>query len=245
MVTRLEMHDRQSRILHPHLQEVTAFVAGAGMVGSWAALALVRAVGAVHVWDDDTVEAANVGVQAYDGVHVGQYKTDALSLLAQDPPIVGHVGRFPDDDTIWVEDDTFHMTEAWGDVRAENVVVVCAVDSMAGRREIAEWSRDNHVGLFIETGVHAELVVIKTATSSEDYERYLSGLPADDEVEDAQCGLKGTAYAGMSLASQIVPFVNHWASERPLPDMRLFHTGFFLDVSPASPEEGREVASED
>ena len=109
---------------------------------------------------------------------------------------------------------------------------------MAGRRQIAEWSRDNEVGLFLETGVKAELVVVKTAVTPEDYERYLAGLPGDDEVEDAQCGLKGTAYAGMSLASQIVPLVNGWCRGDRLPRMRLFHTGYFLPIEGREDEEG-------
>ena len=158
----LELHDRQARILHPRVPGLTVLIAGAGMVGSWTALALVRAVGAVHVWDDDVIEGVNVGVQAYDGTHIGMPKADALSLLATDPPITGHVGRFPDAD--------FELDSPY------DTVVVCAVDSMAGRKEIAEWSRDHGIGLFIETGVQAELVVVKTAITPEDYERYLTTL---------------------------------------------------------------------
>lgn len=216
----LDLLDRQARIIDPKMGRLTILVAGAGMVGSWAALALVRAGAAVHVWDDDEVETHNVGVQAYDGRHVGMPKIDALSSLAGDPEIIGHVGRFPDPNL-----DSYEDMQP-----AENTVVVCAVDSMAGRREIAEWSRDNRVGLFIETGVQAELVVVKTAISAEDYERYLTTLPTDDQVEEPQCGLKGTAYAGMCLAAQIVPLVNGWCKGDTLPPIRMFHTGHWMNV---------------
>lgn len=221
MVTAKElMNDRQALILDEKMGRVKALVAGAGMVGSWAAMALVRAVDEVHVWDDDTIEHVNVGVQAYDGGSVGLNKAAALAALCTDPPVVGYPVRFPNPDA----DDILRFTDP------EDVVVVCGVDSMAGRRAIAEWSRDNGVGLFIETGVHAELVVVKTVTTPDGYERFLRELPSDDEVEDPMCGLKGTAYAGMSLASQIVPLVNQWCRGDALPERRLFHTGYFMPM---------------
>ncbi len=228
---RLAVINRQERILDPRMNDLTVLIAGAGMVGSWAALALVRAVGGgVHVWDNDTVEDVNVGVQAYDGTAVGMPKVDALARMGMEPPITPHNGLFPE----------FEAADLMLELVPENVVVLCAVDSMAGRRKIAEWSRDNGVGLFIETGVKAELVVVKTAVTPEDYERYLAGLPGDNEVEDAQCGLKGTAYAGMSLASQIVPLVNGWCKGDRLPRMRLFHTGYFMPIEGRDDEEGGE-----
>jgi hypothetical protein len=154
---------------------------------------------------------------------------DALAALAIDPPITAHVGRFPDAEV----DDWLEPAET---------VVVSAVDTMAGRRAIAEWSRDHGIPLFIDTGVHAEIVVIKTAFDAASYEGYLAGLLDDDKVEDAQCGLKGTAYAGMSIASQLVPLVNGWCrGDTPLA-MRLLHTGFFTLLNEqrhgvADPEE--------
>jgi molybdopterin/thiamine biosynthesis adenylyltransferase len=227
----LDLLDRQARIIEPRMGSLTAIVAGAGMVGSWAALALVRAGVNVHVFDNDKVEGHNVGVQAYDGRHVGLNKVDALSSLAGDPEIAGHIGLFP-------------AANEWSDYDIEDhsdVVVVCAVDSMAGRREIAEWSRDNHVGLFIETGVQAELVVVKTAITPEDYERYLKELPTDDQVEEPQCGLKGTAYAGMCLAAQIVPLVNGWCKGDTLPPTRLFHAGYWMKVEVSQPAPSSPV----
>lgn len=223
--------DRQALILHPRMNDVTAIIAGAGMVGSWAGLALVRAVDKVHVWDHDNVEDVNVGVQAYDGTAIGLNKADALAALAVVPPIFPHAEKFPGADAEVV----------LGELDADNVVVICAVDSMAGRREIAEWSRDHHIGLFIETGVQAELVVVKTAVLPEDYERYLSTLASDDQVAEPQCGLKGTAYAGMSIASQLVPLVNGWCKGDRLPRTRLFHTGYFMPIDVDPVEEGGDT----
>jgi molybdopterin/thiamine biosynthesis adenylyltransferase len=231
----LDLNDRQARILDGRMQRLTAIVAGAGMVGSWTALAVVRAGLAVHVWDDDVVEGHNVGVQAYDGRHVGMPKVDALSSLAGDPEIFGHTARFPD--PVVEQMGSVLMIDNGDTFDPLDTVVICAVDSMAGRREIAEWSRDNHVGLFIETGVQAELVVLKTATSPEDYEGYLKRLPTDDQVEEPQCGLKGTAYAGMSLAAQIVPLINGWCKGDTLPSTRLFHTGHWMNVEVSQPKQ--------
>ena len=225
----LDLLNRQARILHDRMSDLTMLIAGAGMVGSWAALAAVKAGMKVHVWDFDKVEGANVGVQAYDGRHIGQYKVDALAALAGDPEIAAHVGHFPP------EDFTLDPLDGWGE--RNDIVVLCAVDSMAGRRAIAEWSSDSGVGLFIETGVQAEMVVVKTCTSAEDYERYLTMLLNDDQVEEPQCGLKGTAYAGMALAAQIVPLVNSWCKESTLPPIRLFHTGYWMDVEVTKPED--------
>jgi hypothetical protein len=244
MTTQGELINRQARILDDRITSLTGFVAGAGMVGSWAALAMVKAGIDVHVWDDDTVEGVNVGVQAYDGKAIGLAKVDALAGLAVDPPIHPYMGRFPDDQRVRPGDEGIEILTENGTQRVEaaNLVVVCGVDSMTGRREIAEWSRDNHVGLFIETGVHAELVVVKCITSEAGYRDYLAGLATDDQVEEPQCGLKGTAYAGMSLASQIVPLINGWCRGDRLPTTRLFHTGLFTVVTERWPEEGGVTA---
>jgi hypothetical protein len=228
LISHLTIRDRQARILDPRMAQITALVAGAGMVGSWTALALTKAVGGgVHVWDDDTVEPVNIGVQAYSEQHVGMAKAEAVAALTSG--LMPHVGRFPD--------------PAFRPLNAPDTVVVCAVDSMAGRREIAEWSLANGVGLFIETGVQAELVVVKTAVNAGDYGRYLRELPSDEDVEEPQCGLKGTAYAGMSLGSQIVPLVNAWAAGRRLPRLRVFHVGLHRIVS-GDEAERKEVARE-
>ena len=47
---RLAVMNRQARILDPRMSNLTVFVAGAGMVGSWAALATVSTSGTTTRW---------------------------------------------------------------------------------------------------------------------------------------------------------------------------------------------------
>ncbi|MBN9606153.1 MAG: ThiF family adenylyltransferase [Actinomycetales bacterium] len=82
------------------LAEARVVVIGAGGLGS-AVLPLLAAagVGAIEVWDDDTVEASNLHRQTlHSPADVGRPKAesalDALTRLAPDTELVAHVARF-------------------------------------------------------------------------------------------------------------------------------------------------------
>src|SRR3990167_8071847 len=89
-----DLMSRQSNIIHPRTQSLTAIVVGAGMGGSWVSLALSKMIHKVVVYDFDRVEAVNIGSAAYNFLQVKEYKTDALSILSGGL-LEGFSRRFP------------------------------------------------------------------------------------------------------------------------------------------------------
>jgi molybdopterin/thiamine biosynthesis adenylyltransferase len=198
-----EMYDR-SRILIPHeTRALSVLVCGAGMGGSWVASALARMVSRVTIIDFDVVELVNVGVQAYTPHDVGSFKTDAVKHHNGGLNVTAIVGR--------MEISFFYA----GSLSQYDVVVSC-VDSMSGRQWLAEKCKADSVPLFVDGRTMGEMVCILTALNDAGqtgptYERYLSTILPDEEVEEATCGAEGTVYSGMFFAVRAATVINNWA----------------------------------
>lgn len=210
--------DRQVVIIPRKLQYSDVLLVGAGMVGSWTALALARVVSNVHVWDYDKVEAENVGCQAYTGVQVGVPKVEALADLGVGLPIVPFNEKFPCPE----------MSE--GEITSP---LICSVDTIESRKEIAEWCQENSIPLFIDTRVIGEQVflVVVDGTKGRTYKDYIKDLPKDEDVPDATCGMVGTAYVGMFTACQVLTTLCQWASDKPVPYLRGWDVRFSSEYS--------------
>ena len=83
------LHNGLQRYFSPEqldaLRETRVGIAGAGGLGSNAALMLARSgVGSMLLVDDDVVDASNLNRQQYWPRHVGQPKVDALTELLQE-----------------------------------------------------------------------------------------------------------------------------------------------------------------
>lgn len=218
-----QLHDRFSNIVPQRTRDFTVLIAGAGMVGSWTALALARMVKEVHIWDFDVVSAENIGVQAYHSMQIGRHKTEALEALAVGTPLTGHVGSFPEE------------------IPSCDIVISC-VDSIEGRRKIAEDCYDQDVSYFIDTRVLGEIACIFPVYLEDGmYQDYILSLPEGDELVSAPCGSKGTAFAGMWVASQVCAIVNSIGRGLPLcPPKMVWHVGMNQSVAP---EEVKQPAT--
>src|SRR3990170_3456674 len=72
-------HIRQTDLIHPDRLTMPIAIIGAGSIGSWTALALLKlGCSDVTVYDYDNVEEQNVGSQIYKSADVGMPKTEAL-----------------------------------------------------------------------------------------------------------------------------------------------------------------------
>lgn len=216
-----QLHSRFSRIVPERTRNFHVLIAGAGMVGSWTALALARMVGQVDIWDFDEVSEANVGVQAYNAIHIGQPKVIALEQQCFGLPLTGHNSRF---DPYDVKDDP------------PTDIVISAVDSMAGRSEVAMFAKAIRCAShFIDTRVLGEIACIHPVDII-DIDNYLQTLPTRNELVSAPCGAKGTAFAGMYVAAKVCAIVNNIGRGLPLPPKEVFHIGMNTSVAP---EEAR------
>lgn len=210
---------RQSRLVEPSFREAEVMVIGAGMVGSWTALLLARQVHTVSVWDDDIVSLENLGTQAFNDLDVGLYKVTAIERQTFGiGNVVVRSRRFPE--------PGIHSSPM-----CEKLFVVSAVDSMEGRRRIAEWCRDEICDGFIDGRVLGEIAARYFLTSSEDYDWYLENkMPSDEDVPPVTCGATGTPYVGMWLASRIVATLNNHCKGIPERRELVWHVGLNQDI---------------
>ncbi len=219
---------RQSQIILPGARDATVVIAGAGMLGSWTAHALVRMVAKVIMFDGaDLVEDVNTGNQAYNGMHVGMGKGEALSASLYGLPIEAVAEKFPPDPTI-------------PRAIAEGLVVVSCVDDLAARKAIAEWALANNADLFIDTRAQGETAAVLCVPlrsplgSDEGEERlaeYMAGVPEESEVEDVACGMTGTAFVGMWVAQRVAMSINNHYRGLDNPAMIVYHVGQGIEVT--------------
>lgn len=261
-VSRSTLEVRQHQLLAPSLRDIGALVFGAGMLGSWTVLSLARMLKRVDVWDYDRVSEENLGTQAYTQAHlvdysgdddefredIGMLKAQALEDLCYGLPVHGHPTKAPPDL------NKEYLASSWPGrcLDLSTSVVVCCVDSIAARRECAEWAEANDVPLFIDTRALGELAVIypvarlqpttingkvaQPVTPNENYNYYLADLPDESSVPDAPCGGVGTAYVGHWVSSQVARLINNWAQGQQLPGKVVHHVG--QDTRIIQPETG-------
>ena len=196
----------------------TVIIAGMGMLGSWTAHALARAVGRLIVYDGgDTVEAENLGNQAYNELHVREPKGASIAseLYGFNVDVIARM--FP-----------YRTLVINGREVSADVVVSC-VDTLEGRAAAARWCQDHRVPLFIDTRAQGEVAVICTAPPDRIVE-YLLSMPKAKDVEDRRCGAVGGAYTGMWVASQVAATINGYYKGLPVPKMLVWHTGLNQEI---------------
>lgn len=173
-----------------------ATVCGAGGIGSWTALALSRTGIPLIIYDDDKVEAHNLGGQAYMKDAIGKKKTDASAeVIAQfnlSPEVIGFTKRINEGKIF-----TPYMFSCF--------------DSMKSRREAyAIFKEMTHKDkILIEGRLTAQLYEIYTVTAEnqDEYEQYLFD---DEEGDVPSCTDKQNTFLAMGIASVMVnTFTNH------------------------------------
>lgn len=191
---------RQAQIIHPDLLRAGVVIGGVGMLGSWTALALARCCATVTIYDPDEVEDVNSGNQAYHGMHSGLPKVRALADLASGLPLRAFEGLFPLDKS---GDDILHQANMQWEEERPPLVVISAVDSFEARKAIANWAHYNKAAVFVDTRAQAEIAV--TCIVPGDFiPKYLAEETiTDEEAPDEPCGLNGTGYVGMRVASRV------------------------------------------
>ena len=207
------IHARHAALIDPALSQGEFVIAGAGMIGGWTALALARAVGKLYIFDHDKVEDVNVGCQPYSLNNVSAPKSSTIESFCSGLPVTSLNMKFPPRNNAWANDVTG---------------VVCAIDSMAGRRIAAERCHKLSIPFFLDgriLGEVAVLAIVQHEHKGTDYDAYLANLPSDKDVPNATCGASGTAYAGMFLASRITADLNNLMRGQRLPALRVWHVG--------------------
>ena len=207
---------RQTLLIPQGMRNCTVVLVGLGMLGSWTAHALSRTCRTVVGYDFDEVGPENVGTQAYNVFERGVPKAVALQASLTGLSFKGIDQQFDSSAEV-----------PWGDTFSRALVVVSAVDSMAGRRMVAEWALQHGANLFVDTRAHGTVGVV-VATSpwvgedpdrniSQAHARYLDELESDDAVPAAQCGAEGTAFVGLWVAQQVTSSILRHFKGLPVP----------------------------
>lgn len=228
----VQVRNRDDGILCQKMRELHVLIAGAGMVGGWTAQAIGRAVESTIIFDFDKVELENLSCQPYNQDAIGRYKVEALADSIYGFRTVEYTSKVEE-----VLEDPFMD----GDASTLSLpdVVISAVDSLETRRYLAEWSKKNKIPLFIDSRVLGEIVCLFFVGEGE-YDRYIAEIPEEDQVVDAPCGAKGTAYSGMFTASRITADLNRWCRGERIPYSRIWHVGLGIDISADEQKGGDE-----
>lgn len=195
---------RQAEIIPVEKQDIGITIIGAGAIGSFAALALVKSgFENVRVWDFDKVSIENMSCQGYRKKDIDKTKVSALAEIVQD---------FTE---IQIETREGEWTAGYD----ENPIVILAVDSMKVRKEIYEAIKAKcfNVKYIIDPRMGAEVAALYTMNPHQEGAAYEKTLYTDDNAVQERCTAKATNYTANMLAGLVVKTVKNLALEQDYP----------------------------
>jgi sulfur carrier protein ThiS adenylyltransferase len=210
-----------SAIWYENIQSKTVILAGVGGIGSYVAFLLARMKPAsMFIYDNDTVEAANMSGQLYGNSDLGRPKVSAISEM---------IRNYADYNSV------FAVPERFTEESEASDIMICGFDNMTARRVFFnKWLR--HVSskpesergkcLFIDGRLAAEEFQVLCIKGDDQFNinRYHTDfLFTDAEADETICSYKQTTFCANMIASYMVNlFVNFCANQcNPLIDRDL------------------------
>ena len=195
--------------------DLDAYIFGNGAIGSFTAESLCRmGVTAFHLFDDDIVVVANVGVSAYKMTDIGRTKAHALALKLREI-----------DGTVDVKVFIDRITEKSASLipfDAKKSLVILAFDNMEARKFIAQSACKAGVPYLIDARMGAETFQLYTFASPKMRE-YESVWYSDDEGDDEPCNAKATPYCASMAGAFIANSVRKLVTRQPFNGRVLFN----------------------
>lgn len=201
-----------SAVWYSAIQEKVITLAGVGGIGSYVGFLLARLKPrAIHIYDDDRVEEANMSGQLYSKYDVGKYKVDAMGAMT---------GDYADYYSCFCHTQKFDPNTSATDI------MICGFDNMSARSLFFQkWvdhirtkaPEDRKKCLFIDGRLAAEELQVLAITGDNDWaiNKYSTKyLFSDSEADATICSYKQTTYMANLIGSIIVNiFVNFVANE--------------------------------
>lgn len=182
---------RQADLIPSERLGVPITIIGAGAVGSWTALALVKmGFENLTVFDHDTIEIENMNSQFYPMSAIGKHKAESLAKLVKD---------FTNVDIKW------HNGKYVSGIRQG--IVISAVDSMAVRKAV--WENHKDTAIYTQAiidprmGAESALLYVMNPMSEADQESYEKSLYSDESAVQEKCTAKATIYTANMLAGLV------------------------------------------
>lgn len=205
--------ERSRNIISEEVLNLPIAMIGAGAIGSFTALALIKmGFKGLRVWDHDIVEEVNVGTQLYGSAYAGQSKVNALNGL-----IAHHIGPIymeGSQSSVVAYPSLFDSTSPIPD----GSIVIMAVDSMEARRMIWERCKRNpDVRMIIDARMGAENANLYTMNPNDavDIESYERTLYSDAQALQEPCTAQGTVYTALLISGMIGKAVKDVMMEIP------------------------------
>lgn len=202
--------DRQLGIVTPKELDFPILLIGAGGIGSWTALALIK-IGCSNltVVDHDTVGEENIPSQFYKPEQIGQPKAEALAQNIKEltgteiTPIVSKVNMGP------------HFFD----------VIISAVDSMETRKDI--WNSLVHHTfpyLYIDGRMGGEVIrIISTNCENDEHvEKYHASITNAQPTDDEPCTERAICYNTFVCGGLISSLVKKYAKKEYVPRLLTF-----------------------
>jgi hypothetical protein len=192
------------------IQKQRVILAGCGGIGSWTILQLARMnPAALFMYDDDTVEQANMSGQLYCQDDIGKAKVDAMADMIKSYTTMRN---------IYAIKDKFKANSEAGDV------MICGFDNMEARRifftawnnrVMAKPEEERKKCLYLDGRLSIDTLQVFCITGDNDWamaeyaDKYLF---TDAQAEETQCSLKQTTYLACMIGSMIVNLFTNWTA---------------------------------
>ena len=176
-------------------------VGGGGGIGSWLCALLAKAGHEVSLYEFDTIESHNIGGQLFGTTSIGKKKSEMIQHMAKalgESP-VHTLGKF---------DRGNHVDR----------ITFSAFDNMDARKKMIEtWydkisneERGKDIpAMFIDGRLEAETAIIYCVKSPKDWERYMSEMFDDSELERRNCTFASTSHNAAIIAGYMVGIMNN------------------------------------
>lgn len=200
---------RQLGIIDPEKLSFSISLIGAGSIGSWTALALLKlGCSNLTVYDQDEVEDHNPGSQIYTSTDVGESKLKAL----QDKLLSLTETEISIKETAITEDNVSELFE--------HDIIISAVDNIETRKLIFEALKTNTwQGNFIDGRMAGNVIEVYTTPMSEALRvaHYETRLFTPEEGEQVDCSMRSVVYNVFIVAGFITDLVARVANEQRTP----------------------------
>lgn len=207
MTVDLSFYTRQIDLIDPEKLTQKIAIVGAGGIGSWTALALLK-MGCqdVTIFDYDKVEEHNIGSQLYGVGDIGKTKVQAVydrvqTLTEMSPKVV---------------ELEVNESNQWGKLNDFDIVI-SAVDSIDVRRNLFEYIGGGMGGKWFIDGRMAgnaiELYTIERGNLI-DVEFYLKTLFNDSDSRPIACSGRSVIYNTLIISGFIADIVAQLTNDR-------------------------------
>lgn len=195
---------RQADLIPESVMGVPITIIGAGAIGGWTALSLVK-MGFCNltVIDYDTIEIENMSSQFYRMSDIGQAKVQALYELVEEFTGV----------EINTCNDRYTAAKIGG-------IIISAVDNMEVRKNIWAANKNNpFTQLVIDPRMGAEVALMYAMNPNEEKDilAYEKTLYSNEEAVQERCTAKATIYTANLLAGMVVKTVKDFTVSQEYP----------------------------